>query len=300
MFYLKHELFILLYEIIPVIPNEIVDLICSFIVIKLPRIAVGLNHCLFIRKNGTILKWKLQSNDQMFVPSIESGFAQIAVDGFTSLALGNNSSVIKWEDNQTQITLENVTYISMCENFYIGLTKNGSIVMIEYEENKQFRDQIYQSFAPKEENSNFIKVIADDYELLALKDDGTVSIWLQDDFYPNGMCEKPKNSDFIDIAMGIGFYIGLRDNGTLVVWGNKAYVQMIPSNPDFLSVAAKGYYVVAIKKDGSLASWGENDMRQISDMPQGKEFIEVATNGEYSVALRKDNTLVKWGLNYWF
>lgn len=56
---------------------------------------------------------------------------------------------------------------------------------------------------------------------LALREDGTIAAWAQDDF--DQVSNVPDGNDFVAVSAGMQFSLALRDDGSIAAWGNDSH-----------------------------------------------------------------------------
>ena len=180
--------------------------------------------------------------------------------------------------------------------------------------------------------NNWIKVSPSAFFTLALKIDGTIWAWGQDDTNQTG--NPPSNgtqntpiqvgsaSDWIDIASGTSSTaFALKADGTLWGWGFNGASILVPSSSvvsvgtpiqvngvtGFVKMSVGGNHILAQKADGTLWAWGGGLGRGVGDSapPQGNIPYPVGTDTwSYfstgtgtSFGVKTDGTLWAWGVN---
>ncbi|NLH41895.1 MAG: hypothetical protein GX448_08645 [Planctomycetes bacterium] len=143
--------------------------------------------------------------------------------------------------------------------------------------------------------SDYIAIAAGDAHGLALKSDGTIVAWGQND---DGECEVPAGT-YKAVGAGADFSLAIRTDGTIAAWGYNGQRQVsgVPEGSDFVAVDGGELFAVALKSDGSIVAWGNNRWGQVSNVPAGTGFKAVVAGDDHAVALRSDGSLVAWG--YW-
>jgi len=143
--------------------------------------------------------------------------------------------------------------------------------------------------------TDFVAVAAGCYHSLALKADGSIVGW-GDDY--SGQASPPSGTDFVAVAAGCYHSLALKADGSIVGWGKDYSGQASPpSGTDFVAVAAGGHHSLALKADGSIVGWGWDGFDQASP-PAGTDFVAVAAGGLHSLALKADGSIVGWGWDY--
>lgn len=130
-------------------------------------------------------------------------------------------------------------------------------------------------------------VVAGEYHVLALGDDGGVYGWGKDD--------KSQLGDG-----GTGF-------GTRRLTPVRAHT---PESLTFAHLSAGSYHSLALTAEGIAYAWGDNMQGQLGNgttegspfpavvrMPDGVTFTELHAGGHYSVAIASDGDLFSWGAN---
>lgn len=121
-----------------------------------------------------------------------------------------------------------------------------------------------------------------------------------------------------DVAVGTWHTVGIKTDGSLWAWGNNDYGQLgdggyetrnIASRVNLgevISAAAGSEHTLAVLKDGSLWAWGRNDYGQLGDGSKatratpfklGDGYVQVAAGRDYSLARKVDGSVWAWGRN---
>jgi len=165
---------------------------------------------------------------------------------------------------------------------------------------------------------------------MALKSDGTVWSWGQNDF---GQCGYGSNqsslipkkidnlSNIIDITAGVYHSLALKSDKTVYAWGNNEYGQLgsntsinqnepvvVSSLTGIKSIAAGNSHSIALNEDGYVYEWGlnsfgkaDNDISTKSEVPIIVDNLDniskIAADGDFSLALKNDGTIRAWGHN---
>jgi alpha-tubulin suppressor-like RCC1 family protein len=151
-------------------------------------------------------------------------------------------------------------------------------------------------------DTRFQSVAAGYYHNLALKQDGTVVAWGEDD--SSGACAVPGGlSGVMSVAAGFGHSLALKEDGTVVAWGANYNGQA--TVPDHLSgviaIAAGDGHSLALKQDGTAVAWGvlaNGSGPSSASVPRDLSGVTaIAAGGEHCLALKQDGTVVAWGSN---
>ncbi len=139
----------------------------------------------------------------------------------------------------------------------------------------------------------YIAVAAGDAHGLALRGDGSIVAWGQND---SGQCNVPPGT-FRSIGAGADFSLAIRTDGSLVAWGSDSdgLVTRAPAGRNFTALDGGEAFAVALRADGSLVAWGNDRWGQVSAVPKGTGFTAVVAGDAHGVALRSDGSLASWG-----
>jgi alpha-tubulin suppressor-like RCC1 family protein len=176
----------------------------------------------------------------------------------------------------------------------------------------------------------FVAVAAGERHTLALKKDGTVWSWGDNEQCqlgdPSGSVGRSEPAQVAGlegitaIASGDFFSVALRSDGTLWHFGNSfvggkidgrpwneyARPRLIEGISDVAAIAAGRKNMIALKKNGSVWCWGENGEGQCGDGGKGIQWepkevagldsmIAVAAGEQFALALKKDGKVWGWG-----
>ncbi len=142
-------------------------------------------------------------------------------------------------------------------------------------------------------NTRFNAIAAGYRHNIAIKQDGTVVAWGENDYgkaiVPSGL------SGVTAVAGGISHSLALKQDGTVVAWGEAN----VPSGlSNVVAIAAGGYHSLALKQDGTLVGWGDNSFGCVT-APSGLSGVRAIATGDlwFSLALKQDGTVLAWGYN---
>ncbi len=149
--------------------------------------------------------------------------------------------------------------------------------------------------------TNAVAMAAGDGHVLALRADGTVTAWGQNDY---GQARVPDDvTNVVGIAAGSTHSLALRGDGTVRFWGN-IYSRGVSNAPPEAQVNTAGLalgstaqHVLQLRPDGKVLEWGNSNSsyRLLNVPPAATNVISAAVGSFYSVALRANGTLVGWG-----
>jgi alpha-tubulin suppressor-like RCC1 family protein len=149
--------------------------------------------------------------------------------------------------------------------------------------------------------SDIVSIAAGDEINLALKKDGTVVTWTENDV-ANGL------TNIMAIAAASFAGLALKGDGTVIQWeSQKSLPQFgqlfkVPNVSNVLAVALVSTYQgtrdVALKIDGTVAQWGDETIYNDDTPPAGlSNVVAIAAGSSHTLALKSDGTVIGWGLN---
>jgi alpha-tubulin suppressor-like RCC1 family protein len=191
----------------------------------------------------------------------------------------------------------------------------------------------YNYFHQIGEDNNWKKVAPSYLFTVALKEDGTIWAWGQNDASQLGNRSKNEYelapiqvgeaSNWIDVATTSNkTAFAIKEDGTIWGWGLNAssiivadkciktvYLPtQISDDKDWIRIEAGNNHVIAQKKDGTLWAWGDGSLGQLGN--NGKEnetnipyqvsndkFIDFSAGYAVSYGVKEDGTLWAWGRN---
>ncbi|GAB1447231.1 hypothetical protein MASR2M44_02230 [Bacteroidota bacterium] len=176
----------------------------------------------------------------------------------------------------------------------------------------------------------FVNINAGYYQSVAVKSDGTLWAWGNNQFGQlgdgtttnrNTPVQIGSDNDWTSVSSGYIHTLGIKTDGTLWSWGWNNFGQLgdgtnnnrntpvqIDNSNNWVSVSSKYDHTLAIKADGTLWAWGRNDNGQLGDgtythknapvqIGIGSSWIHVSAGESHSLAVKSDGTLWAWGSN---
>ena len=173
-------------------------------------------------------------------------------------------------------------------------------------------------------------ISAGDSHSLALKKDGTVWTWGENNYGQLGdnstndattSIQITNLNEVVQIASGEDHSLALRSDGTVWSWGRNDYGQLgignvdnqpsptqIPDLTDIIAMTSGYHFSLALHKDGTVSAWGANTDGQLgngttdsSDTPIHIEglnnVIALSAGSSHSLALLSDGSVFSWGRN---
>lgn len=174
-----------------------------------------------------------------------------------------------------------------------------------------------------------IEISAGAYHTVALKEDGTVWTWGNNESGQLGDGTEIDKGEPVQVkgiegvkAIAAGGYhtVALKEDGTVWTWGENLYGQLGDDTIDICknepvqvkgiegvkAIAAGERHTVALKEDGTVWTWGYNFSCQLGDgtnknrkkpvkVKSIKGVKEIAAGAKYTVVLKEDGTVWSWG-----
>lgn len=280
-------------------------------------IAAGVSHSVALKADGTVQTWGRNEYGQLGDGTNIYRMTPITVDGLsgiTSIAAGRNFSlalradgtVQSWGSNQNGERGDGTTP----DLRYPGPSKPVTVIGL----------------------SDIVSISAGGRHSLALKADGTVQSWGNNEYgqlgdgSPNQQRNLPRAvsglSGIASIAAGGRHSLALKADGTVLSWGDNFYGQLgdgtaterllpgpVSGLSGIISLATSDDHNLALNVDGTVQSWGNNLYGQLGDgtvtqrstLPVTVRGVggitSIATGMDHSLALRADGTVLSWGRN---
>lgn len=144
--------------------------------------------------------------------------------------------------------------------------------------------------------TNVVAIAAGDRHDLALKADGTVVSWGENDY--NQLAVPAGLSNVVAVAGALYHSLALKADGRVVSWGYDVQTgNWVPGDlSNVVAIAAGGYHNLALKSDGTVAAWGGGDGARPTVAPPARltNVVAITTGGGTDFALKADGTVVAW------
>src|SRR5690554_2620436 len=179
--------------------------------------------------------------------------------------------------------------------------------------------------------NDWVKVSASHFFALALKSDGTIWAWGQNDYYQLGNApatatelsplQVGTDTDWVEISAGTSkASFAIKSDGTIWGWGKNnssiivtgsgttsvAIPTQIGTDTDWNTMSVGGNHILAQKSDSTLWSWGGGAARGLGNVPTSNTPQQISTDkwisytagdGGKSFGVKPDGTLWAWGNN---
>jgi alpha-tubulin suppressor-like RCC1 family protein len=260
-------------------------------------IASGSGNNIVLSKDGTITTWGngfgglccLYGHEPEGIRNVTGILAD---DGYRNIILENNSTIYGWGEVEfgpypvKRISHQYLTLFSGGNALFA--LKNGNLVVLSY-------NATNYNISQRLDNVTDVSSVYGQHTV-ALKRDGTVSVWGGDNLYKEN--EVPENlSGVVAVSTGLRHDLALKNDGTVVGWGVNAMGQTdAPKGlSDVTAIAAGVYQSLALKKDGTVVCWGGNKSGECNVPENLHDVTAIAAGFGQSLALKKDGTVVAWG-----
>jgi alpha-tubulin suppressor-like RCC1 family protein len=176
------------------------------------------------------------------------------------------------------------------------------------------------------DDTHWVEVVTTQFYSLALKDDGTLWGWGQNNNgqlgisnfnYASLPTQVGTDSNWKHVEAGELSTVGLKTDGTLWGWGDGRYCglnsnayysspQRIGTDSDWKEMAFGMAHGIVIKTDGTLWGWGSNIYSEVGDNGSSLAMRQIGTDANWdkcfaghtnSGAIKTDGSLWMWGNN---
>jgi hypothetical protein len=227
---------------------------------------------LALKADGTVVGWGQNQSDQTNIPVDLTNAVAIAAGAYHGLALKADGTVFGWGENG----VGEATGVPSNVDPYIA---SGPVTIAG------------------QPLTNVVAIAAGGYHSLALKADGMVVAWGDNNYGETNI--PPGLTNVVAIATGYAHSLALKADGTVVGWGdNYAHEATSPAGlSNVVAIAAGDGFSLALKADGTVVGWGDNYYGQIT-IPAGLTNVMAIAAGEATgLGLKADGTVVGWGDN---
>jgi parallel beta-helix repeat protein len=149
--------------------------------------------------------------------------------------------------------------------------------------------------------SNVVAVAKGLYACLALTGDGTITGWGQN---PSGQSVPPAGlANVVAISAGNDHSLALGSNGQVTDWGYYWEYYFSGVTPgggmtNLFAISGRSDHSLAVREDGKVFGWGRNNAGQAA-VPAGLSNVVAVSVGRFhSLVLKSDGTVFAWGYNY--
>lgn len=333
---------------------------------EIVAVASGSFHLAALKADGTVMAWGYNSSGQLGDGSTTSSLFPVEVsdlNGVVALAAGSshtvalkaNGTAVAWGDNiygqlgngiatlstrPVVVTgLNGATVLAAGKDHSVALNADGTVRTWGNNASGQLGNGSTTSSSiavavpglPIGSAAKAIeKVVAGTYHTVALKGDGTVVAWGDNQYGQLGDGSTTDRlspvaveglTDVVAVAVGVYFTVALKADGSVMAWGRNNEGQLgdetitdhlipvtVPGLSGVVAVATGDSHVVALKADGTVVTWGWNGSGQLgsgsiisSKIPLEvaglTDVVAVAAGYSHTVVLKSDGKVMAWGLN---
>ncbi len=246
-------------------------------------IAVGLNHSLALKKDGTVAAAGYNNDGDTLVSGWEN-IVSLSSSGAVTVGLKSDGTVLAAGENdmgQCDVSgWTDIIQVSTSGDHTVGLRSDGTVVATGKNEKGE---------CSKISKWTDIVAIATGYGRTdGLKADGTVVT-------TGTSVDVSGWKNVVQLSSGKFHVVALRADGEVLISGNNKYGQCdIGKWKNIVAVAAGDYATFGIKSDGSVVAVGQNDKGQC-DVSDWTDIVAIAAGRFHAIGLRADGTVVVAG-----
>ena len=323
------------------------------------KVATGTYHSLAVKTDGSLWAWGYNSDGQvgngtsgsgtnLSTPvRIMDGVVQVAAGCYHSLAVKTDGSLWAWGYNYygqvgngtsgsgTDVStpvkiMDGVVQVAAGRSHSLAVKSDGTLWAWGYNYYGQVGNGNSGSgtniSTPVKIMDSVSKIYAGSYHSLAIKTDGTLWAWGNNDSFCLGdgtgvnKTTPVKIMDDVEMASGgsANTFI-LKTDGSLWACGDIDYIGKLQtssswaiSNPIEImkgvsEVASQGYNTICVTTDGEVMAWGDNTYGQLGvlysnqlspvKVPINGSIASISAGGNSSMAISTNGILYGWGSN---
>ena len=240
-------------------------------------LAAGDNHCLALRRDGTVIAWGGNFMGQTNVPADLTNAVAIAAGSTHSLALRSDGTVSLWGriivsgTTTAPASATNVVALALGPGAQHALALRGDGTVIEWGNTNYGLPNIPLTVV------DIVSVAAGSYHSLALRADGKVIAWGDNS---QGQLNVPPSATNI-VAIATGWYGNalLRADGTMLVWGALSTPPISSGFTNLADVACPfnnlfgPNAVLGLLRSGTLTQWQGTSVPGLSHQPDRRHWF---------------------------
>ena len=216
-------------------------------------VSTGARHALILRADGSVSGFGDNGCGGITIPAALSNCVSVAAGEYNSMGLRNDGRVLFFGNcscTACGFTIERAVKISMGTWHGLAVLNDETVAFAG------------EGTPPPAGLTNVVDVAAGYEHSVALKSDGTVVAWGNND---RGQLNIPAGLNSVKvIAAGNYHNLALRNDGTVVAWGLNASGQCnVPSDLNGVAAIRAGPgHSLAIRTNGTVVAWGDNTFGQ--------------------------------------
>ena len=280
----------------------------------------GRQRSLLVRSDGTLWGWGDNWQGQLGIGNTLYQYFPVQITSLNSV-----SAAAGWASHSLAAKSDGMAW----GWGFNGYGQLGDGTVIQRYTPVQVKDATGQPFV------GVVAVAAGEYHSLALKSDGTVWGWGDNEFGQVGDNTTVSRSTPVQVkdatgqpfdgvvAIAAGGYVSmaLKSDGTVWAWGYGGYGQLGTGPPGYnslfpvrcgsidnvVAISGGAYHAVALLSGGAVWTWGRNSDGQLGTGTFTDSYVPVPTNvttaiaiaaGErHTLATTSDGTVMAWGFN---
>lgn len=250
-------------------PNDVLDIPESVQNKKMSKLAVGDKHAIAMSTNGELYAWGFNNFNQASIPANIKGLA--VAEGVEDLYASEGYSAI--------ITKE--------KNLYIwGNVKASKLDIL-----------------PQGIKGHVVKVDGSTYNMVILKDDGTVAVagtqGNEISIVPEELTDGSVN--IVDVRMSFRTAVALDDKGKIHVWGStdKGMLNVPKIDEKIVQVSSNRNALYALGESGKVYAWGDNTLNELN-VPEDANIKTLYTGYYQAFGVDEEGTVEAWGNKGYF
>ena len=207
-------------------------------------IAVGDNHNVVLKNDGSVVCWGANESGQCNVPEPNANYVAVAASGSNSFALTKDGRILRWgASGQFDVPGGNSNFVAMD-------AMDGNIVALKKDRSVFCSGGM--GTLPND-NQDFVAVAAGQLHCIGLKADGSVVCWGTNSC---GQCNVPvPNQDFVAVYAGQDQSMAVKRDGSLIIWGGyQSYLNSVPEpNNGIIGSCIKYNFYCILRKEQTLS-----------------------------------------------
>jgi hypothetical protein len=233
------------------------------------QVAVGEDHVIALRSDGTLVAWGGNLYGQCNVPALPSGRT------ISSISARYQSNWLVLDDGSIVV---------------FGKTSFGQA-----------------AFPTLPLGVGYVCVYPGRLHYVALCSDGEVVAWGDNSNGECNVPPLPPGMVYTAIAAGWQHSVAARSDGAIVVWGNNSTPPPpVPPGIPCIGLACGDHHAVALLLTGQVLAWGRNGVLQsyvpgrddVTIGAQQAHFIDLAMGHTHALAVTSEGRVVGWGADY--